>query len=73
VGTIRTGLPGSFPKENYTDCTQKNQEIQKKAAVLDIIEIISKFVACLIDRCTIGGIDLSPAGDARFDIVTSGI
>ena len=61
----RLGDVGAAAEDN-ADSVEKDEQVEEDAHVLHVIEVVLELAAGILDRGTVGVIDLSPAGDARL-------
>ena len=65
-----TNLAGALAPEYNLDRLKENVDIEKDAVVLQVVQIVLKFFARIVDRHAIRIQDLRPASNARFHIVS---
>jgi hypothetical protein len=59
---------------NYdADSFKKDDQVEEKRLILDVVEVILKFFSRVLNGCAVVVTHLRPASYARFDAVTHGI
>jgi hypothetical protein len=64
---------GAFLEEDDAEGQGQDTKVEKETAVLNIVEVITKLFAGILDRSAIGRIDLCPASDPGFYGMTLGV